>query len=211
AVEFATGAAPTVVALRTQASNFATSAAPTVEAGLDTLATAAVDTQERAIQARATLDAAGIDAGYLFRKVSSIFPDENGQIVVSFREEEVNIVLNSRLLVMKTEGTEPPIRNMTVEFQPGTVIVRGAIVDPIEGNIEVGMVPIVENGTLRYMVSYTNLNGNPVPQLVVGRVEALINNTFASAVNGLASTVELQAVLVESGTVTFVAQPRSQQ
>lgn len=205
AVMFATEAAPTVVALRTQASTFATEAAPTLEAGLETLATAAVDTQERAIQARATLNAAGIDGGYLFRKVAALRPNEEGQIIVTFTEAEVNVVLNARLLVMKSEGDVPPVQDINVQFQDGVIVASSMVSTPIEGKVEVQLLPIVNDGRLSFEVLSTNINNNQAPQLVTTQVEGLINSTTSTAVNGFVDSVQLNAVLVENGTLTFIA------
>lgn len=205
AIMFATEAAPTVEALRTQAVEFAQESGPTIEAGIELVKTAAVDTQERAVQARATLSAAGIDGGYLFRKVADLRPNENGEIIVSFSEEEINVVLNARLLVMKTEGEEPPVQDMTVRFQEGFIIARSNVTTPFAGTLEIRMVPIVDNGTLSFQVVSANFNGAEASQLVVGQVQALINGTAASGVNGFISGVQLTSVIVDDRQLTFIA------
>ena len=201
---YATEAAPTVIALQTQAVAIATSAGPTIEAGLEQLATAAVDTQERAQQAQATLQAAGIDGGYLFRKVAALRPDETGRIIATFTEDEVNIALNARLLLAKEQGED--MRDARVRFTNGVIQFKARINNPVEGEIELLMIPYVDAGELRYELVSAFLNGREMPPFVRTRVEALLNNTLGQSVNALPNSIVLQTVFVEEGTLTFVAE-----
>ena len=97
--------------------------------------TAVVDSQERAGQAKATLDAAGIDGRYLWQKVQTVVPDENGNVLITFTETELNLALNAHLLVKKQEGEAPPLENMRIRFDDGLMFIEGRIENPVAADI----------------------------------------------------------------------------
>lgn len=205
AIEFATNAAPTLVALQTQAVVFATEAAPTVEAGIELAATAMVDTQERAAQAQATLQAAGINGQYLWQKVQQLRPDEAGNILISFTETELNLAMNAHLLVKKQEGEAPPLENMKISLQDGLIVVEGQLENPVSAQVRLLVQPFVQDGELALNIVAADANGYALPQFALNQIELMLDRTVVQAVNGVPFPANLENIYVGSQTITFAA------
>lgn len=203
AVEFATNAAPTISAVRTQAVIFATEAAPTVEAGIELAKTAVVDSQERAEQAKATLDAAGIDGRYLWTKVQSARPDETGLMLIAFTESEINLALNAHLLVKKQEGEVPPMENIVLRLDDGRMLLQGRIQSPIAADISLQIQPYVQNGELAVSIVAADANGYALPPFAMNQISNMINRTVVDAINGFPFPATLENIYIGSETVTF--------
>lgn len=203
--ELATNAAPTLVALQTQAVDFATRAAPTVEAGIELAKTAVVDTQERADQAKATLDAAGINGRYLWDKAKTVVPDENGNVLITFTETELNLALNAHLLVAKQEGQEPPLQNMRIRLDDGLMYLEGRIETPVSAEISLLIQPFVLNGELAINVVSADANGYTLPQFVTNQITNTLDRTVVGAVNSVPLPVTLQNIYVGSDSISFAS------
>lgn len=201
----ATNAAPTLVALQTQVTDFATRAAPTVEAGVEMAKTAVADSQERGVQAKATLDAAGIDGRYLWRKVQTVVPDANGNVQITFTETELNLALNAHLLIKKQEGEVPPLENMHIRLDDGLVYLEGGISTPIEANVTLLVEPFVLNGGLALNIVSADANGYSLPQFVTNQITTILNRTVVDAVNGFPIPVTLQGIYVGDDSIIFAA------
>lgn len=205
AVDFATNAAPTISAAQTKAVIFATESAPTVEAGIELAKTAVVDTKERADQAKATLDAAGIDGRYLWTKVQSVRPDESGLMLITFTETELNLALNAHLLVKKQEGETPPMENVQLKLDDGQMFLSGQIETPVSANIRLQIQPIVDNGELAINIVSADANGYALPQFAMNQIETMLNSTIVDAVNGFPLPVKLENIFIGSDSITFAA------
>ena len=205
AIEFATNAAPTISAVQTQAVIFATEAAPTVEAGIELAKTAVVDTQERGAQAKATLDAAGIDGRYLWTKVQTARPDENGQMLITFTETELNLALNAHLLVKKQEGEAPPMENIQLRLDDGRIFLEGRIQTPIAADILLQVQPIVVEGRLVVNIVSADANGYALPPFAMNQIENMVNRTVVDAINSFPFPVTLENIYVGSESITFAA------
>ena len=204
-VELATNTAPTLVALQTQAVDLATRSGPTVEAGIELAKTAVVESKDRAEQAKATLDAAGIDGRYLWQKVQSVAPDENGNILMSFTETEINLALNAHLLVKKQEGEQPPLENMRVRFDDGLMFLEGRLENPVTADISLLVQPTVVDGQLHITIVSADANGYALPQFITNRITAVLDRTVVDAVNGFPLPVTLQNIFIGSDSITFAA------
>ena len=205
AVEMATGAAPTLQALQTQAVDLATGAAPSVEVGLEKLATISVRAQDSGVNARATLDAAGIDGNYLRAKVMGLRPDGNGNINLTITETEINLILQANLLLAAV-GTEPVAAQMAeVNMTGGEVVFTGQITIPVEGNLMVRMRPEVADGKIDFIVTAANLDGNAVPPALLGTIGGTLNTAVNTAIDSIPGGVVLKDVVVREGAMTLVA------
>lgn len=203
AIEFATNAAPTISAVQTQAVIFATESAPTVEAGIEMAKTAVVDTQERAEQAKATLDAAGIDGRYLWTKVQSARPDETGLMLITFTETEINLALNAHLLVKKQEGELPPMDNIVLRLDDGRMFLQGRIENPIAADITLQVQPYVQNGELAVNIVAADANGYALPPFAMNQLTNMINRTVVDAINGFPFPATLENIFIGSDSITF--------
>ena len=202
---YATEIAPTLQAAAQNASAYATETAPTIEAGIVQLATAAANTQESAAAAHATLTAAGIDGNYLRQKVASLRPDENGQVHVTFTETEVNLVLQYNQTETLENGETVTMNGSAVRFTGGSIIYTAQVTSPVEGDLTLVIQPYVAEGILQFSVSSADLSGQTIPPFLLTMVENSLNSTLNGAFSQLPVAVELTAVFVNEGNLTFIA------
>jgi hypothetical protein len=198
-------AGPTLIALQTQAVELATRAAPTIESGIAMAQTAVADTQDRAGQAKATLDAAGIDGQYLWHQAQSVVPDENGNVLITFTETELNLALNAHLLLKKQEGEAPPLENMRIRISDGLLYLEGRLENPVSTNITLLVQPFVQNGDLAINIISADANGYSLPQFVTNQITNTLDSTVVRAVNGFPLPITLQNIYVGSESITFSA------
>lgn len=158
----------------------------------------------------ATLEASGFDVDVavniepLREKVANAQPDENGNITITFTEEELNqaITLREGAAVEQSLDLQEP----SLSFSDGNVLLTGQIQQPLSGELRATFQPVVEAGQLRFNLTAASIGGIAVPTAVLGTVEAALNTSLATVTAGLPANYTLSDINVSEGTLTVVAQ-----
>jgi hypothetical protein len=195
---YATQAAPTIQALATQASLYATQSAPTLEA-------MATNIKDTSADAKATLQAAGIDRDYLLNKARSLKPDENGDVTITITEVELNLVLQAHLLFAEENGEDPVLQATTAKLTNGVIVISGQVERPVSGLLTIVFQPLVINNEIQMNLISATLSGNPVPEIVRAQADSTLDSTFNGTVNQLPGSVVVKQVFIGEGYMTITA------
>ena len=157
----------------------------------------------------ATLEASGFDVDVtvnvepLRDKVANAQPDENGNITITFTEEELNqaITLREGEAMEQTLDLQEPL----LSFSDGNVLLTGQIQRPIRGELRATFQPAVETGQLRFNLTAASIGGIAMPTAVLGAVEAALNTSLATVTAGLPADYTLTDINVRDGSLTVVA------
>jgi hypothetical protein len=174
-------------------------AAGTVVAGAEALGGDAVAT----LQATDFSTEIEVDAGAIRDKVENSQPDATGTITVVITEEELNQAVR-----INQEGAEQPvIQDISIQFTGGTIVLRGALTQPLATNLVATFSAAVVNGELELTVQQTSVAGIPLPAATLAPLQTALNTELQRAVDNLPDNYRLSSVTVGEGTMTLVAAP----
>lgn len=181
-----------------------------VQDGGGLAATAVALAGEQGGQLVATLEAsnfevdANVDLEPLRQKVANAQPDANGNITVTFTDDELNQAIDLRAGAAGPDAT-PAIQEPELFFSEGNVVLVGTIQQPIQGELRATFQPVVADGQLRLFLVVVEVAGIPVPTALLGSVEATINTALATLLSTLPSNYSLSEVIIGEGTLTLTA------
>ena len=173
-------------------------------------ATAIALAGERGGDLVATLEASNFDIQVdvnvepLRQKVANAQPDANGNVTITFTEQE----LNEAIAFRATGGTEQAfeLRNPTLSFSEGNVILLAQINQPLEGELRATFLPTVQGNQLRFNLTAASIGGVSVPTAVLSLAEARLNTSMALITAALPSNYTLTDITAGNGALTISAQ-----
>ena len=167
-------------------------------------ATAAVQGQN----ALATVQASDFqfsDLQDLQSRVATILPDENGNVNIIINDSQLTEVVQTQQTLVTPPPDAPKVQNLTVQFTGGNIVLRGDVTEPIQAQLTASFLPLVENGSLRFVVVSASIGSINVPAALLQTAESSLNDTLGEALTHLPAGVTLQAVTVGEGTLTITA------
>ena len=187
----------------------------TAAAAAQAAATAASGAAASGGAAVATLQAGGYNLDYLREKFAgavAVSRDENGNVILTVTETE----LNGALLLYQQEqldaGETPQVSNLQVRFTSGQIIFVGQVTQPISGQMEAIFRPaiaeVVVDGQvvdsfLRFDLINVTVGSVQAPAPVVNFLEGRLNSTLFSALDVVPENVVLTSVVVGEGIMTI--------
>ena len=194
------GGAAATTAAELQAADLAATASA-AGAQVEAVATAVIAEGAEAV---AALEAAGYDTAYLEEKFASVIANENGNISVTLREDEVNAVLLLREQAALEAGQERQIRNVRVDFQGnGTLLFLGDIEEPLVAQLVVAFRPVITAGELTFAVESASIGQTDLPAFVLDTIEATINSSLTQAVAKLPAEVIVTEALIDDNSMVI--------
>jgi hypothetical protein len=145
------------------------------------------------------------DIQALQESIAAVRPDENGNISFTIGDEQLTQVIQTHQATATPAGDMPEVKNLTVQFTDGTILLNGNITDPIQTQLTVSFWPVVEDGVLRFQVVSATMGSITVPPVLLQTVEASLNNTLGEALTNLPAGITLQAIIVREGSLTITA------
>lgn len=136
-------------------------------------------------------------------KLSNIQPDQFGNYTVTLTEGEINQLLQVSQLLSEP-GNQVQLLNTIITFREGQVKLSARLVEPIGADIQLSLLPEVQDGTLRFHLEEASLGPLPAPQFVLSGIESALNRALVNALTEVPGTVAVTSVSVGEGTITIV-------
>lgn len=203
-----TQAANTVATAQAAAGNLdglaetAAAVAATAEVLAGTVAAQGGDALATAQAAATLIPPVTVDATSLRDKINNLQPDENGNVTVTFTDDELNQAITFQQQTQ--EGGQVAMQNAAVVFTDGSIILTGQVTTPVTAQFTVVFRPFIANGTLQFDVVSATVGNVNVPPALLNSAEATLNNTLGAALSQLPTGVTLTSVNVSEGLLTVV-------
>lgn len=167
----------------------------------DLAGTAAAVATEQGGAALATVQAIPTpDLTQLTKRLAAARPDENGQLSVTLNESELNQLLQLRYLVM---SAEPDLRDATVHFQSGVIVVSGNVPLLLPVGITLSLRPVVADGHFQLEIIEAAVGRIDAPEVVLGFAGDLVSSALDDVLRRLPEGFELQSITVDQGLLTI--------
>ncbi|RMG95739.1 MAG: hypothetical protein D6706_11405 [Chloroflexi bacterium] len=207
--EQAASAATQAAAAATKASEVATQAAPAIgtASALANEAGQAAGTAVAQATPPSSLPTAlptNIDLNALQQTFAAALPDQNGNIIITITDAQLNEAMRLRQAQAAAEsGTTPLIQNPEVTFTDGLVIFTGQVSQPVTAQLTITFRPFVTDGVLQFEVISASLGSINVPPALLGTAESTINATLNEAMSYATMAIALESVIVSDNTMTI--------
>jgi hypothetical protein len=173
----------------------------------DIVGTAAAVATEQGGPALATAQAMGTpDLTALTERLAAARPDESGNLSVTLNESELNQLLQLRYLVM---SAEPEVREASVRFQSGAIVVTGNVPLLLPVDITLVLRPTVTDGRFDLEVVDAALGRVEAPELILGFTSNLVSDALDDVLRRLPEGFQLQSIIVEEGQLTIIGRINS--
>lgn len=141
----------------------------------------------------------------LEQKMENVEPDENGIFEVTFTEGEVNEMLLIRRADVP-EGEAEDLQNHFIRFEEGEVLLDSELGPLFDDLLVARFRPMAEDGAIQVDLREANIGPVDVPVQFLNGLEGLMNNLMQTMIDSLPRANRLQAVEVDDGSLTLVAQ-----
>jgi len=181
-----------------------TAAALATTEGSDLIATVkAAATTEGSELIAAAKAAATPHADLLKEKLESIEPDADGNYRVSLGEDELNTVLRLRQL-LTGDIMGAAIQSQEVQLRDGNITLTGSILEPLPGQLRVGMRPTVVEGQLQLNIEEATVADQEAPQEAIEAAEGAVTGSLGEALEHLPVGVQLQEITAADDELTII-------
>jgi uncharacterized protein YpmS len=136
-------------------------------------------------------------------KLSTLQPDQFGNYTVTLTEEEINQLLEASNL-LNDSGSQVQLQNTRIAFKMGKIDLTARLVEPLGADIQLSLLPVVQDGNLSFQLQEGSFGPLPAPQFVLSRIESALNEALNTALNDVPTTVALTSVSVGDGYITII-------
>ena len=186
-----------------QAQALVTAQAAVRESGNAVQTVAALAPEQGATAVAALQAAESPELDQIQAKLSNIQPDQFGNYKVTLTEGEINELLQASNL-LNDPGNQVQFLNAVIAFRDGRINLEARLVEPIGADIQLSLVPVIQDGNLGFQLYEASFGPLPAPQFILTRIESALNNALNTALNDVPGTVSLTSVSVGEGSITIV-------
>lgn len=144
-----------------------------------------------------------VDAEPLQDKIEEARPDENGNIVITVTDEEINQAIDVR----QVNAADLPFtfQDPSVAFTGESVILTGNLTEPMQAQLVAAFKPLVVDGQVQMDLQSATLRGLPIPAQALAPVEQNLNNALRDMTASLPENYVVREVNLGESTMTIVA------
>lgn len=180
----------------------AESVAATAEALSGTVVAQGGDLAGTAEAAATLIPPVTVDVSSIRDKIGNLQPDENGNYTLVITEDELN---NAIVIGEQSEAAgQGSIENTAVNFSNGRIVLSGSVTTPVNAQMMVIFLPVIEAGVLQFEVEGATVGNINVPAYLLANAEGKLNTTLGVAISQLPNNVTLTSVTVTETDMTII-------